>query len=47
VLLSYALSGHVLAQVSSWAEAVMAAHVLAAGLWAGGLVALVIVARGG
>ena len=48
VLLTYALSGHALAFPSFWALLDQAVHVLAAGLWLGGLVALLLVTlRGG
>ena len=43
VLLTYALSGHALAFPSFWALLDQAVHVLAAGLWLGGLVALLLV----
>jgi methionine-rich copper-binding protein CopC/putative copper export protein len=45
LLVSFGLSGHVLAQHSVLAAAGMALHVLAAGTWAGGLIALVLVVR--
>lgn len=48
VLLTYALSGHVLAGGSAWALLDQTVHVLAAGLWLGGVLALgILVARGG
>ncbi|MDP2709686.1 MAG: ABC transporter substrate-binding protein [Solirubrobacteraceae bacterium] len=48
VLLTYALSGHVLAVPTVWALLHQGVHVLAAGLWLGGLIALALVtARGG
>lgn len=47
VLLTYALSGHVLSVPSFWSLLEQGAHVLAAGLWLGGLLALALVtARG-
>ena len=45
LLIAYGLSGHVLAQHNALAAVAMAAHVLAAGTWAGGLVALLFVVR--
>ncbi|MCW3040070.1 MAG: hypothetical protein JWM31_1975, partial [Solirubrobacterales bacterium] len=42
VLLTYALSGHVLSVPSFWALLDQGAHVLAAGLWLGGVLALVV-----
>jgi methionine-rich copper-binding protein CopC/putative copper export protein/ABC-type branched-subunit amino acid transport system substrate-binding protein len=48
VLLTYALSGHALSFPSFWALLDQGAHVLAAGLWLGGVVALaLVVLRGG
>lgn len=49
VLLTYALSGHALAFPSFWALLDQGVHVLAAGLWVGGVVALalVVLRRGG
>src|SRR5207248_1616528 len=47
LLVSTGLSGHVLAQGSVPAALVMAVHVLAAGAWAGGVLALVLLVRGG
>ena len=48
VLLTYALSGHALAFPSFWALLDQSVHVLAAGLWLGGVVALALVTlRGG
>ncbi len=48
VLLTYALSGHALSFPSFWALLDQGAHVLAAGLWLGGVVALALVTvRGG
>jgi methionine-rich copper-binding protein CopC/putative copper export protein/ABC-type branched-subunit amino acid transport system substrate-binding protein len=48
VLLTYALSGHALAFPSFWALLDQAVHVLAAGLWLGGVLALALVTlRGG
>ncbi|MCW3013569.1 MAG: copper resistance protein CopC, partial [Solirubrobacterales bacterium] len=47
VLLTYALSGHALAGVGALALLAQAVHVLAAGLWLGGLIALVAVTRDG
>ncbi|MEA2138063.1 MAG: copper transport protein [Solirubrobacteraceae bacterium] len=47
VLLTYALSGHALAYPSFWALLDQGLHVLAAGLWLGGLLALVLVAARG
>jgi methionine-rich copper-binding protein CopC/putative copper export protein len=41
VLLTYALSGHALAFPSAWALLDQGVHVLAAGLWLGGVLALV------
>jgi putative copper export protein len=47
VLLTYALSGHVLSFPSFWSLLEQGLHVLAAGLWLGGVLALVLVtARG-
>jgi len=47
VLLTYALSGHVLSFPSFWSLLDQGLHVLAAGLWLGGVLALVLVtARG-
>jgi methionine-rich copper-binding protein CopC/putative copper export protein len=47
VLLTYALSGHALSVPSFWALLDQGVHVLAAGLWLGGVIALVVVtARG-
>jgi methionine-rich copper-binding protein CopC/putative copper export protein len=47
VLLTYALSGHVLSFPSFWSLLVQGVHVLAAGLWLGGVLALALVtARG-
>lgn len=47
VLLTYALSGHVLSFPSFWSLLEQGAHVLAAGLWLGGVLALALVtARG-
>ncbi len=43
VLLTYALSGHALAFPTFWALLDQGVHVLAAGLWLGGLMALVLV----
>ena len=45
VLVSYGLDGHVLAQGSTPAALVMLVHVLAAGAWAGGLIALLWIVR--
>lgn len=45
LLVSFGLSGHVLAQHNALAAAGMAVHVLAAGTWAGGVLALVFVTR--
>ena len=45
LLVAYGLSGHVLAQHNALAALAMAAHVLAAGTWAGGLIALLFVVR--
>ncbi|MFL5822351.1 MAG: copper resistance protein CopC [Solirubrobacteraceae bacterium] len=48
LLVSFGLSGHVVAQGSTWAGLGMAVHVLAAGTWAGALVSLLLLsARGG
>ncbi|MEY2516953.1 MAG: copper transport protein [bacterium] len=48
VLLTYALSGHALAYPTLWALLDQGVHVLAAGLWLGGLLALALVTtRGG
>jgi putative copper export protein/ABC-type branched-subunit amino acid transport system substrate-binding protein len=44
-LASFGLSGHVLAQGNAWAALAMAAHVLAAGAWAGGLIVLLALTR--
>jgi methionine-rich copper-binding protein CopC/putative copper export protein len=44
VLTTYALSGHVLSFPSFWALLDQGLHVLAAGLWLGGLIALLILA---
>jgi methionine-rich copper-binding protein CopC/putative copper export protein len=43
VLLTYALSGHALSFPSFWALLDQGAHVLAAGLWLGGVIALALV----
>jgi putative copper export protein/methionine-rich copper-binding protein CopC len=43
VLLTYALSGHALSFPSFWALLDQSAHVLAAGLWLGGVIALALV----
>ena len=48
VLLTYALSGHALAVPSFWALLDIGVHVLTAGLWLGGVIALALVTlRGG
>ncbi|MEA2148742.1 MAG: copper transport protein [Solirubrobacteraceae bacterium] len=47
VLLTYALSGHALAFPSVWALLDQGVHVLAAGLWLGGVVALVLLTQRG
>ncbi len=47
VLLTYALSGHALADVGALELVAQAAHVLTAGLWLGGLLALLLLARSG
>ncbi len=48
VLLTYALSGHALAGPTFWALLDQGVHVLAAGLWLGGLIALgLVTVRGG
>jgi methionine-rich copper-binding protein CopC/putative copper export protein/ABC-type branched-subunit amino acid transport system substrate-binding protein len=44
LLVGYGLSGHVLAQGNLGAALIMAIHVVAAGAWAGGLLALVLLA---
>ncbi len=45
LLVTFGLSGHVLAQGSPLAAVGMAIHVVAAGTWAGGLVALLVLVR--
>ena len=48
VLLTYALSGHALSGTTFWALLDQGVHVLAAGLWLGGLIALgLVTVRGG
>ena len=48
VLLTYALSGHALAYPTFWALLDLGVHVLAAGLWLGGVIALALLTlRGG
>jgi methionine-rich copper-binding protein CopC/putative copper export protein len=47
VLLTYGLSGHALSSPTSWALLDQGIHVLAAGLWLGGVLALALVTRRG